>query len=142
MSLKTGFPATIIKLTIPAAASGVAYSNGGLAIGSLKAGRYMCVLNYALDPVNAGANVTSATGIVTAFSLVGQPTAVALIQQQVAPANLADINCRHSCTSVVDLPVDASVFISIFATTSAGNYIGSTAVQDTYANSISFIKLQ
>lgn len=142
MSLKTGFQSTVIKLNIPAAASGVAYSNGGLAIGSLKAGRYLCVLNYALDPVNAGANVTGATGVVTAFSLVGQPTAIALIQQQVAAANLADINCRHACSSVVDLTADANIFISIFATTSAGNYIGSTAVQDTYANTISFIKLQ
>lgn len=142
MSTKSGFPSTIIKLTIPAAGSGVAYSNGGLAIGALKAGRYLCVLNYALDPVNAGANITGATAVVTAFSLVGQPTAVALVQQQVAPANLADINCRHTCSSVVDLSVDASVFISIFATTSGGNYVGSGAVQDTFANSISFIKLQ
>jgi hypothetical protein len=142
MSLRTGFQSTIIKLTIPAAASGVAYSNGGLAIGSLKAGRYLCVLNYGLDPVNAGANITGATAVCTAFNLVGQPTAIALIQQQVVAANAADINCRHSSSSVVDLTADASVYISIFATTSAGNYIGSVAVQDTYANSISFIRLQ
>ena len=142
MSLRTGFPSTIIRLPIPAAASGIAYTNGGLTIGSLKQGRYLCVLNYALDPVNGGANITGATAICTAFNIVGQPTAIALIQQQVVAANAADINCRHSSSSVIDLTADANIFISIFATTSAGNYIGSAAVQDTYCNTISFIRLQ
>ena len=142
MSLRTGFQSTIIRLPIPAAASGVAFSNGGLAIGSLKAGRYLCVLNYALDPVTAGQSITGATAVCTAFNLVGQPNAIALIQQQVSAATAADINSRHACSSIVDLTADASVYISIFATTSAGNYIGSAAVQDTYANTISFIRLQ
>ena len=142
MSLKTGFPSTIIKLTIPTAASGISYTNGGLTIGSLKQGRYLCVLNYALDPVTVGANISGATAICTAFNLVGQPTAISLIQQQVVAPNLADINCRHSSSSVVDLTADANIYISIFATTSAGNYIGSAAVQDTYCNTISFIRLQ
>lgn len=142
MSNKSGFPSVIIKMTIPAAASGVAFSNGGVSIGSLKSGRYMAYLTYALDPVNAGANITGVTAICTAFSLVGQPNAVGLLQQQVAAANAADVNSRHTFSSVFDLTVDAPVFVSIFATTSAGNYIGAINTQDSLANTISFIKLQ
>lgn len=139
--MKSGFPSTIIKLTIPAAASGVAYTNGGVAIGSLKAGRYICFFNYALDPVNAGANITSVSAICTAFGLVGAGNAVALCQQQVSAANAADVNSRHTFSSLVTLSVDASIFVSISATTSAGNYFGSTLLQDSLSNTLSFIKL-
>ena len=142
MSLKNGFPATIIKFAVPASASGVAFTNGGLAIGSLKAGRYLCVLSYALDPVTGGANILTVNSAVTSVAILGAGTAVGLVQYNTQPANIADINARISVSSVVTLPADAPIFISIVATVSAGNYISSAAVLDGQSNSISFIQLQ
>lgn len=142
MSVKAGFPMSSIKFSIPATASGVAFTNGGLSIGSLKAGRYLCVLSYALDPATGGANILTVNSAVTSVALLGAGTAVGLIQYNTQPANIADVNARISVSSVVVLPADAPIFISISATTSAGNYLTSATVLDGQTNSISFIQLQ
>lgn len=142
MASKSGLPSTIIKFTIPSTASAAAFTNGGVAIGSLKAGRYLCVLSYAIDPVNGLANIATSTAIVTSTALVGAGTAVGLIQLQSSAGAVADANGRFSACSIVTLAADAPIFLSISATTSAGNFIGSTVTQDSLSNSISFILLQ
>lgn len=142
MSLKTGFPSQVIKFTIPATASNVAFNNGTAQIGSLKAGRYLCVLSYSLDPVTAGAQITAVNAFVTATALVGAPTAVSLLSQASQPSTVADVNSRISLCSVVTLSADAPVFFSITATTSGGNYQSTAGVQDSQSNTISFIQLQ
>lgn len=142
MSVKAGVASTVIKFTIPATASGVAFNNGTTQIGTVKAGRYLCVLSYSLDPVNAGANISSVNAFVTATALVGAPTAVSLISQASQPSTVADVNSRISLCSVVSLAVDSPIFFSIIATTSAGNYISTAGVQDSQSNTISFVQLQ
>jgi hypothetical protein len=142
MSTKSGFQSTTVQFVAPAAASGAVYSNGGLAITSLKAGKYLVILNFALDPVNVGANITGSTGIVTQTALFGAVGAIALCQLQVSAANAADINSRHSCSNIVTLAADASIFLYLSATVSAGNWQSSTSLQDINCNDICFIKLE
>ena len=142
MSSKTGLPSTIIKFTIPATASNVAFNNGTAAIGNIKAGRYLCVLSYSIDPINGGAQITAVNAFVTAFALLGGGTAVSLISQASQPSVPADVNSRMSLCSVVTLSQDAPIFISLIATTSAGNYQSTAGLQDSQSNTISFIQLQ
>jgi len=142
MSTKSGFPSTTVQFTAPSTASGAVFSNGGVAITSLKAGKYLVILNFALDPVNAGANLTGTTGIVTQTALFGVAGAIGLCQLQVSAANAADVNSRHSCSNIVTLAADASIFLYLSATTSAGNWQSSTALQDTNCNDICFIRLE
>jgi hypothetical protein len=142
MSLKAGFPSTVIKFTVPATASGVAFNNGTAQIGTVKAGRYLCVLSYSLDPVTGGANIASVNAFVTGTALVGAPTAVSLLSHASQPATVADVNSRISLCSVVTLAIDTPIFFSIIATTSVGNYISTAGVQDSQSNTISFIQLQ
>lgn len=142
MSLKTGFPSSVIKFTIPSTAGGTAFNNATLPIGSLKAGRYLCVLSYALDPVTGGANITSVNASVTAVALLGAGTAIGLVQQNTQPATGADVNSRLSVSSVVTLLADAPIYISIVAATSAGNYQTVAGTLDSQSNSVSFIQLQ
>ena len=142
MSSKTGLPSTIIKFTIPATASNVAFNNGTASIGSIKAGRYLCVLSYSIDPINGGAQITAVNAFVTAFALIGGGTAVSLITQASQPSTPADVNSRMSVSSVITLSADANIFLSIIATTSAGNYQSTAGLQDSQSNSLSFIQLQ
>jgi hypothetical protein len=142
MSSKTGLPSTIIKFNIPATASNVAFNNGTNPIGFLKAGRYLCILSYSLDPVNAGAQITAVNSFITAFALIGGGTAVSLISQASQPATPADVNNRMSLCSAVTLSADASIYLSIIGTTSAGNYQSTAGLQDSLSNTLSFIQLQ
>jgi hypothetical protein len=142
MASKSGFQTTTVSFVAPAAASAAVYSNGGVAITSLKAGRYLVILNYAIDPVTAGANLTGTTGIVTQTALFGAVGAIGLCQLQVSAANAADVNSRHSCSNIVNLTADANIFLYLSATTSAGNWQSSTALQDTLCNDICFIKIE
>ena len=142
MSLKSGFQSTVIPFVIGATNSGAVYSNGGLSIGTLKAGRYLAILCTALDPLNVGANITSTTMICTGVAVFGGAGAVGLAQLSVSAANAADINSRHSCSNIIDLAVDTPIFITISAGTSAGQWQSSTSLQDSLCNRVSFIKLQ
>lgn len=142
MSLRTGFETIVCKLTMPSVASGVTFTNGGLAITRLDAGRYLVICNTAIDPVNAGANITGTTAIVSQTAVFPGGTAIGLCQLQVSAANAADVNSRHSCSNIVTLAADADIFVYVQATTSAGNWIGSASLQDSLSNQISFLKLQ
>ena len=142
MSLKTGFQSTIIPLTIGAQNSGSSYTNGGLPILTLQPGRYLVILNMPIDPINVGANITGTQMLVTGGALFGVVGAFGLCQLQVSAANAADINSRHSCSNIFDISIATQVFISISATTSAGQWQSSTAFQDGLCRSLSFLKLQ
>lgn len=140
MSLKTSFPSTIIKYTIPQTAA--AFTNGGLPIGSIKAGRYLCILSYALDPVNGGATINSVNVCISAVALFGNVNAIGLIQQNTQPATSGDVNTRITLCSVVTLTIDAPIYISISPTVSAGDYRTVAGSLDSQYNNISFIQLQ
>lgn len=142
MSSKSGLETTVVKLTLPSVASAATFTNGGLAITRLEAGRYLVICNTAIDPVNAGANLTGTTSIVTQNALFNVAGAIGLCQLQVSATNAADINARHSCSNIVNLAADADIFVYIQATVSAGNWQGSTSLQDSLCNAISFVKLQ
>jgi len=142
MSTKSGFETVVCKLTMPAVASGATFTNGGLPITRLEAGRYLVICNTAIDPVTAGSNITGTTAIVTQTALFNVAGAIGLCQLQVSAANAADVNSRHSCSNIVNLAADADIYVYVMATVSAGNWIGSAAVQDSLCNAISFLKLQ
>jgi hypothetical protein len=143
MSNKTGLPSTIIKFTIPSTASNVAFNNGNLAIGNIKAGRYLCILSYSLDPITAGAQITAVNAFITAYAVLGGGTAVSLLTQATQPFTSPDVNSRMSLCSVVTLSTDAPIFISIIATTNIGSPYQTTAgLQDSQSNTLSFIQLQ
>jgi hypothetical protein len=142
MALRTGFETIVCKLTMPSVASAATFTNGGLAITRLEAGRYLVICNTAIDPVNAGANLTGTTAIVTQTALFGVAGAIGLCQLQVSATNAADINSRHSSSNIVNLVADADIFVYVQATTSAGNWQGSILLQDSLCNQISFLKLQ
>lgn len=142
MSTKSGFQSTIIPLTIPATNSGANYTNGGLPLVTLQPGRYLVILNVPIDPINVGASITGSTMLVTGGALFGVAGAFGLAQMQVSAANAADINSRHSCSNIFDISVATQVFITISATTSAGQFQSSTAFQDGACRSLSFLKLQ
>ena len=141
MSSKSGSPSTIIKFTIPPTASNVAFNNGTNPIGFLKAGRYLCILSYSIDPVNAGAQITAVNCFVTAFSLIGGGTAVSLISQASQPSTPADVNNRMSLCSMVTLTSNAPIYLSIIGTTSAGNYQSTAGLQDSQSNTLSFLQI-
>ena len=142
MSLKTGFQSTIIPITIGATNSGANYTNGGVALTTLQPGRYLVILNVPIDPINVGANISGTTLLVTGGALFGVAGAFGLCQNQVSAANAADVNSRHSCSNIFDISVATQVFITISATTSAGQWQTSTAFQDGACKSLSFLKLQ
>ncbi len=142
MSIKSGFPSTIIPLTIGATASGANYTNGGLPLVTLQPGRYLVILNMPIDPINVGANITGSTMLVTGGALFGVAGAFGLCQMQVSAANAADVNSRHSCSNIFDISVATQVFITISATVSAGQWQSSTAFQDGACRSLSFLKIQ
>jgi hypothetical protein len=142
MSLKSGFPSTIIPLTIGATNSAANYTNGGLPLVTLQPGRYLVILNIPIDPINVGANITGAQMLVTGGAVFGAAGAFGLCQLQVSAANGADINSRHSCSNIFDISVPTQVFISVSATTSAGQWQSSTAFQDGPCRSLSFLKIQ
>ena len=142
MSTKSGFETIVCPLTMPSVASAATFTNGGVAITRLEAGRYLVICNTAIDPVTAGANLTGTTAIVTRTALFGVAGAVGLCQLQVSAANGADVNSRHSSSNIVTLIADADIFVYVQATVSAGNWQGSTSVQDSLSNNISFLRLQ
>jgi len=127
MSTKSGFETIVCPLTMPSVASAATFTNGGVAITRLEAGRYLVICN---------------TAIVTRTALFGVAGAVGLCQLQVSAANGADVNSRHSSSNIVTLIADADIFVYVQATVSAGNWQGSTSVQDSLSNNISFLRLQ
>lgn len=145
MSTKSGFQSTIIPLVIGAQASGLAapYTNGGLSIGTLKAGRYLVIFNTSIDPINVGATITNTQMLLTGNAVFGAVGAFGIVQNQVtATVPTADANSRHSCSNIVDLPNDTPLFVSIAATTSVGQWQSSTSVQDLLCTRVCAIKLQ
>ena len=142
MASKSGLPSTIIPITIGATASGSNYTNGGLPLTTLQPGRYLVILNMPIDPINAGANITGTTMLVTGGALFGSAGAFGLCQLQGSPTNAADINSRHSCSNIFDISVATQVFILVSATVSAGQWQTSTSFQDGACRSLSFIKLE
>jgi hypothetical protein len=142
MASKSGFQSTIIPLTIGATNSGANFTNGGLPLTTLKPGRYLVILNMPIDPINVGANITGTTLLVTGAAVFGSAGAFGLCQLQVSAANAADINSRHSCSNIFDISVSTQIFITISATTSAGQWQSSTSFQDGACRSLSFIKLE
>jgi hypothetical protein len=142
MASKSGLPSTIIPLTIGATNSGANYTNGGLPLTTLQPGRYLVILNMPIDPINVGANITGTQMLVTGAAVFGAVGAFGLCQLQVSAANAADINSRHSCSNIFTISAATQVFISISATTSAGQWQTSTAFQDGACRSLCFIKLE
>jgi hypothetical protein len=142
MSTKSGFQSTVIPLTIGAINSAASYTNGGLALTTLQPGRYLVILNMPIDAINVGASITGTQMLVTGGAVFGAVGAFGLCQMQVSAANAVDINSRHSCSNIFDISVATQVYISVSATTSAGQWQSSTAFQDGPCRSLSFLKLQ
>jgi len=143
MSTRSGSPSTVIKFTIPSTASNVAFNNGNASIGFIKAGRYLCVLSYSLDPITAGAQITAVNAFVTAYAILGGGTSVSLLTQATQPFTAPDVNSRMSLCSVITLSTDAPIFLSIIATTNIGSpYQSTLGLQDSQSNTLSFIQIQ
>ena len=144
MSTRSGLKTTVVKYTIPSTGTGVAYTNGGLAITTLDAGRYMAQFAYAVQPITAGANITGVSYAVTTGAVLGGGGAVGVLQHIVSAASAA--NAINKCSNMGVFTVSAdntSIFISLTATVSAGNYQSSAAALDIVTGSqVSFVKIE
>ena len=143
MALRTGFETIVCKLTMPSVVDNAVFSNGGLAITRLDAGRYLVICNISIFPVTAGQSMVSTTAVVTQTALFGAVGAIGLCQIQLSAAGAVSTPGRHSCSNIVTLAADADIFVYVQGDTSAGgNWQGSTLLQDSLCNQISFLKLQ
>lgn len=143
MASRSGLITRIVKYSIPSTVGGVAYTNGGVAITTLDAGRWLCCLSYAIDPVNAGASLNSISYAVTQTAVLGGVGAVGLLQHVQSATTGADVNGKCANCSVVQITTDNTpIFLSFTAVTSVGNYITSALALDAQSSVISFVKLE
>lgn len=143
MSLKTGFETIVCKLTMPSVVDNATFTNGGLPITRLEAGRYLVICNISIFPVTGGQSMTSTTAVVTQTALFGAVGAIGICQLQLSAPGAASTPSRHSASNIVSLAADADIFVYVQGdTTAASNWQGSTALQDSLCNQISFLKLQ
>lgn len=143
MSSRSGLVTRIVKYSIPSTVGGVAYTNGGVAITTLDSGRWLCCLSYAIDPVNAGASLTSVSYSVTQTSVLGGVNAIGLLQHVQSATTGADVINKCANCSVFQITAENTpIFLSFTAVTSAGNYFTSAAVVDSQSSVISFVKLE
>jgi hypothetical protein len=143
MSTRSGLISRIVKYSIPTTVGSVAYTNGGLPITTLDAGRWLCCLSYAIDPVNAGATLTSVSYAVTQTAVLGGGGAVGLLQHVQSATTGADVIGKSANCSVFQITAENTpIFLSITAVTSAGNYVSSALALDAQSSVISFVKLE
>lgn len=142
MSSKAGMPLVQIKYTVPSLASGVSYTNAGIAITNLDAGVWMVSVCYAFDPITVGAAVQSVFYTLSRTALLGDPTAVGILMHQQSAATGNDVNNKCANTGIVTISADNTpIFFSIGATTSVGNYQSSASTLDSDFCKISFVKI-
>ena len=143
MSTRSGLKTVLCKYTIPSTVGGVAYTNGGLALTTLDAGRYIVQFAYAVAPINAGATINGVSYAVTTGAVLGGGGAVGVIQHIVSAASAANaINKCSNCGVFTVLANNTPIFISLTATTSAGNYQSSAVALDASTGSqVSFVKI-
>ncbi len=143
MSSKAGLPSTIIRYTIPATAGGVAYTNGGVKITSLDAGRYLGCVAYSVDPATVGQTITGVSYAVTQTAVLGGVGAVGLIQHVQSAATGVNVNNQSTNCAIFQIVADDTpIFFSLTATTGAGNYVSSALALDAQSSVISFVKLE
>lgn len=144
MSTRSGLQTRVVKYTIPSTGTGVAYTNGGVAITTLDAGRYMAQFAYAVQPITAGANITGVSYALTTVAVLGGGGAIGVLQHIVSAASAANAINKCSNMGVFSVAADNTpIYLSLTATTSAGNYQSSAAALDTStASQVAFVKIE
>jgi hypothetical protein len=141
MASVSGFPTTVIKFGVPSTPSLGGWINNGNPIGSIKAGRYLVIMNTAISPVTGGSTIQATTFVCTQIAVYGNVGSISLVQTQQTGTTGAGITSRHSSSNVVTITADTQLYIYVGATVSAGNFISSNSVQDSLSNNITFIKM-
>lgn len=143
MSTRSGLKTIIAKFTIPSTGTGVAYTNGGLALTVLDTGRWLIQCSYAIFPNTAGQSISSVSYGITTVAVLGGVGAVGLIQHVQSATTGANIVNKCSNMGVITITADNTpIFLSITGTTTAGNYQGSLAAGDVNATALSFVKIE
>jgi hypothetical protein len=133
----------VCKYTIPSTGTGVAFTNSGVAITTLDAGRYLVQFAYAVQPITAGANISGVSYAVTTVAVLGGAGAVGVLQHIVSASSGA--NAINKCSNCGIFTVSADntpIYISLTATVSAGNYQSAVSTLDTATGSqVAFVKI-
>lgn len=143
MSNRSGLKTIIAKFTIPTTASGVAYTNGGLALTVLDTGRWLIQCSYAIFPNTVGQSISTVSYGITTVAVLGGVGAVGLLQHVQSATTGVNIVNKCSNMGVITITADNTpVFLSITGTTTAGNYQGSLVAVDVNATALSFVKIE
>ena len=142
MSSASGLPTTFVKYVIPSTATGISFTNSLAPITIVDAGRYLVQFSYAIVPLTGGSNITSVIYAISTVAVLGGVGSVGLIQHNQSAASIANATNKCSNMGVVTIAAnDTPIYISLTATTSAGNYQSSVATLDANASTLSFIKI-
>ena len=142
MSTANGLQTTFVKYVIPSTGTGVAYTNAGAPITIVDSGRYLVQFSYAILPITAGANITSVVYAISTVAVLGGVGAVGLIQHNQSAASVANAINKCSNMGVINIAADDTpIYISLTATTSAGNYQTAVSTLDAVASTLTFIKI-
>ena len=142
MSSASGLSNVVIKYRAPPTGSGslTPYTNGGLPITLLDRGRYLVQFAYAVQPITAGASVTSVSYALTTGAV--SPGGVGLIQHVQSAASGANIINKCSNMGVITITAaDTPIYLSLTATLSAGDWQSSLSALDAAASIVSFVKI-
>ena len=145
MSSKSGLPTIVVKVTIPASGTNVAFTHGAAAITTLSAGKWLVSYNSAFLPItNAatlnGSNIVLST--VAPYLTGGYNVQIGHVGSFLpGGANLIERDCL---SGIISLSVTSPIYLYVLLQTSAGNWstVISGVAPDVNGNVITFVKIE